>query len=167
MNQNMVPMGRIVSVFGLKGWVKIRPSTQEEETIATVKQLYVLENDTWTLRTIEEYFIRGGILHAKFSHVSDRDAALQLKGALVGTPRDQLPKTELDEYYWVDLIGLSVYNTQKEYLGEVVNLMETGSTSVLVIKDTEQQRLVPFVAVYIIDVDLTKRQIIADWGLDY
>jgi 16S rRNA processing protein RimM len=79
------------------------------------------------------------------------------------------------EYYWVDLIGLDVVNREGVHLGVVRDLMPTGPNSVLVMEytdtldgiETTAERMVPFVAAYIDDVDLKGRRITADWQTDY
>ena len=61
-------------------------------------------------------------------------------------------------------------NRQGEALGAVVGLLDTGPHSVLRIQPAEPQaeeRLVPFVAAYVDDVNLAEKRITVDWGLDY
>jgi 16S rRNA processing protein RimM len=86
--------------------------------------------------------------------------------------RASFPKAGKDEYYWVDLIGLDVINRQEEALGVVKELLSTGAQTVLVLEYTEadgkpQERMIPFVAAYVDDVDLKVRHIRVDWQKDY
>jgi 16S rRNA processing protein RimM len=87
--------------------------------------------------------------------------------------RASFPSAAEGEYYWVDLIGLTVVNRQGAVLGEVVGLMETGTHDVLRVQPPgggvtqPQECLIPFVAVYVDGVDLAQRRITVDWGLDY
>ncbi len=167
---NLIPMGKVVNAFGIKGWVKIKTSTHEHDSLSNYKKLYVSVNNAnkkWVLHSVEQSFVQNEIFHAKLDGISDRDGAMLLKGAIVAVPRNEFPKPDDDEYYWVDLIGLQVCNSKEEYLGTVDSLMETGANSVLVIKDGETQRLIPFVAQYILDVNLEKKQITVYWELDY
>jgi len=92
----------------------------------------------------------------------------------VFVPRASFPTADPDEYYWVDLIGLAVVNLQGEALGTVTGLLDTGPHSVLRItpegadpSDEAAERLVPFVAAYVVDVEMDQRRIVVDWGLDY
>ncbi len=163
----MVVMGRIVAPFGIQGWVKIKSDTANPESLSTYKELYLLIKDVWVVKTIENFFAKANIFHAKLDHINNRDEALALKGTLVGIPRENLPQLTHDEYYWVDLIGLDVINKNQLLLGKVESLIETGAHAVLVIKDGAQKRLIPFVAQYILDVNLINKQIIVDWEPDY
>lgn len=125
-------------------------------------------NNHWAKYKIEKSFTKPSLFHAKLENISDRDQALAIKGVTVGVPRDKFPQLAQDEYYWTDLIGKKVYNLDKQLLGNVTSLMDTGANSVLVIKhEDQQQRLIPFVGKYVIDVDVKNEQIIVDWGLDW
>ncbi|MCE2705778.1 MAG: ribosome maturation factor RimM [Proteobacteria bacterium] len=164
---NLIPMGRVVNAFGIKGWVKIKTDTHEYDSLNQYKKLYLFINNKWVLRTVEQSFVQNDIFHAKFDGVSDRDAALMLKGTVIAVPRDEFPPTDDGEYYWVDLIGLEVINSKNEHLGKVIDLMETGTNSVLVVKNDTAERLIPFIGVYVANVDLEKKQITVYWELDY
>ena len=163
----LVPMGRIVNAFGILGFIKIKTDTAvTSQTLSQYQELYLQINNEWVLYKVEKAFSSDNILNAKLFAVNDRDQALALKGTIVAVSRDKFPKLDNNEYYWVDLIGLNVYNQQQEFLGQVENLMESGGNSVLVVKG-DKEHLIPFVNAYVLDVDRTKKQITVDWGLDY
>jgi 16S rRNA processing protein RimM len=81
-------------------------------------------------------------------------------------PKKSLPPAAANEYYWADLIGLKVVNTEQQELGHVTGLLETGANDVLVVQG-ERERLIPFVAQVALEVDLAAGTIRVDWGLDY
>ena len=107
--------------------------------------------------------------------VTDRAGAEALGGARLFISRASFPAVDPNEYYWIDLIGLSVVNRQGEVLGSVEGLIDTGPHSVLRITPPgmtvpikpDQERLVPFVKAFVDDVDMAQRLITVDWGLDY
>jgi 16S rRNA processing protein RimM len=103
--------------------------------------------------------------------VDDRGAADALRGARIFVPKSGFPAAQKDEYYWVDLIGLDVINREGQRLGLVRDLLSTGPQTVLVIDDIQEaqtvERMIPFVAAYIDDVNLTERRILVDWQPDY
>jgi 16S rRNA processing protein RimM len=76
-----------------------------------------------------------------------------------------------DEYYWVDLIVLEVVNREGIVLGVVRELLATGLQTVLVLSFQHEgkamERMIPFVSVYIDQVDLIARRIEVDWQPDY
>jgi len=84
----------------------------------------------------------------------------------VAVARDALPATAENEYYWSDLIGLSVLNTEQQILGKVKELLETGVNDVLVVQG-ERERLIPFVPQVVLEVDVAAGTIRVEWGLDW
>ncbi|MCU0964619.1 MAG: ribosome maturation factor RimM, partial [Burkholderiaceae bacterium] len=83
-------------------------------------------------------------------------------------PRSSFPTVASDEFYWVDLIGTQVFNRDGVRLGEVTGLIDNGAHGVLQVRDGEApERLIPFVAAFIDQVDLPGGRILVDWGLDY
>lgn len=101
----------------------------------------------------------------------DRNAAEALRGARVFVPRSSFPTAGDDEYYWVDLIGLSVVNREGVALGTVRELLATGPQTTLVLAAEEGgkaiERMVPFVSAFVDKVDLPGRLITVDWQPDY
>ena len=81
------------------------------------------------------------------------------------------PTAGTDEFYWVDLIGLEVVNREGVALGQVRELLSTGPQTVLVMGYEQdgkpQERMIPFVAAFVDDVDLAARRITVDWQPDY
>jgi 16S rRNA processing protein RimM len=79
-----------------------------------------------------------------------------------------LPKTDKNEFYWTDLIGLDVINAADERLGKVVGLIETGANAVLrVLGDDQVERLLPFVSAVVLAVEKEVGQIRVEWGSDW
>ena len=100
--------------------------------------------------------------------IEDRDLAAALVGVEIQVDRDALPEPPAGSYYWDDLVGLDVVSEQGEALGRVVGVMDNGAQDVLMLRDGEQERLIPFVVGPIIrSVDLPGRRIVADWAPDY
>jgi 16S rRNA processing protein RimM len=168
LNSNLVPMGRIIGVFGVKGWLKIKPDTHDIDTLIKYPGLYISIKDKYVFYKLEDSFVRNDILHVKFDNISDRNTADTFKSLNVAILRDDFPEASKNEYYWVDLIGLNVENTKGENLGTVCELMETGANSVMVVKDSQGvKRLIPFIELYVPDVNLQTKKILVNWELDY
>lgn len=108
------------------------------------------------------------MLIASLECLPDRSASESARGLLVGAPRAFLPATGKDEYYWADLVGLDVVNTHDQPLGQVLGLIETAANDVLRVGGGEgRERLLPFVASVVLDVDLTARRVRVDWEADW
>jgi len=113
---------------------------------------------------------QGDAIVATAPEIADRDAAEAMKGVRVFVSRATFPRAGDGEFYWIDLIGLSVFNRDAVALGDVVGLIDTGPHCVLRIQPADpaaEERLVPFVEAFVDSVDLSGRRIVVDWGLDY
>jgi len=159
-------MGRIAAPFGVKGWVKVQPYSEDPGTLMDFESWRVGRGETQTSYAVEAIQEHGNALVAKLAGVDDRDAAYALRGQEVSVARSELPPPEENEYYWSDLIGLKAINREGVELGRVESLMETGAQDVLVIKG-RREHLIPFVAAFVGKVDLAGGQIEVDWGEDY
>jgi 16S rRNA processing protein RimM len=113
--------------------------------------------------------VHGNTLVAQFEGVADRDAAAALKGCDVGVPRGEFPAAADGEFYWSDLIGLKVANTERYGFGQVTRILQTGANDVLVVAGGAggRETLIPFIAGVIRQVDLAAGEIVVDWGEDY
>ncbi len=136
------------------------PAEKGIKTFAGVGKLAIKESKT-----------HSDLVVACAHDVDDRNSADCLRGARVFVSRASFPTAQKDEFYWVDLIGLEVVNREGLGLGQVRDLLSTGPQTVLVIdhlvEGKLQERMIPFVAVYIDDVDLNLRRILVDWQPDF
>ncbi|MCF7521927.1 ribosome maturation factor RimM [Neisseria sp. ZJ106] len=165
--QQWVAMGYIKGVFGIKGWLKIAANTEYSDSLLDYPE-WQLRKDGKTLTVVlEAGKVMGDELQVKFEGIDDRDQAFSLRGYTIEIPRESFAPTEEDEYYWADLVGMTVSNKSGIVLGTVKNLMETGANDVLVVEGEYGQKLIPFVSQYIENVDTGNHTITADWDLDY
>jgi 16S rRNA processing protein RimM len=160
-------MGRIVAPYGVKGWVKIQPYTEALDSLFDYEHWWLAEKGGgWREGEVEDAKVHGNVLVAKFAGSDDRDQAFALKGKDIAVPREDMPEAEGDEYYWSDLIGLKVQNTQGEDFGVVEDVFETGANDVLVVKGG-RERLIPFIEQVVLKVDLAAGSMLVEWGADY
>lgn len=167
-------VGYVAGAYGLNGWVRIRPYSTDADALLHAKTWWL---DKPALRDIDMLQAKhhSGDVVAKLMGVPDRDAAEALKGATVQISRSHFPPLPNDEFYWVDLIGLSVENLQGEHLGVVKELMDNGAhpilcvaaTDALGIDNSKHECLIPFVDHFVKTVDQEAKKITVDWGLDY
>ncbi len=173
-----VEVGRIADGWGVKGWFKVIAHSAEPDALFSAKRWYLQPSergaknfDGTLLLKVRESKAHSGSLVACAHGVDDRTTADALRGARVFLPRTSFPTPSLDEYYWVDLIGLNVVNRDGVALGVVQDLLSTGPQTVLVLSATEAdktvERMIPFVSAYVDAVDLPGRRITVDWQPDY
>ena len=173
-----IEVGRIADAWGIKGWFKVLPYSASPEALFSSKRWFLQPAEkgaktftgTVLLKVIEAKDHSDTVV-AHAQDVPDRNVAELLKGARIFVARSSFPTPEVDEYYWVDLIGLHVVNREGVALGRVHELLHTGPQTVLVLAYEEdgkaKERMIPFVNAYIDQVDLPARRITADWQADY
>lgn len=165
----MVIMGKVAAAHGIQGWLKVQPYTAEPGNLMDYRTWWLgNEAQGWRELDVLKSTLHGGkTVVAQLMGCHDRNTAEQYKGLLVAIPRNRLPQTEEDEYYWSDLIGLEVVNEAGERLGTVETLQETGANQVLCVQGDEGEILIPFIAQVVKQVSLEDRVIRVDWQADY
>ncbi len=173
-----IEVGRIADAWGVKGWFKVLPYSADPEALFSSSHWFLLPTErgaqtfTGAARlAVKEAKEHSDTIVATAHGVNGRSDAEALRGARIFVSRSSFPAAATDEYYWVDLIGLVVINRQDEILGCVKELLSTGPQTVLVLEYEQDgkscERMIPFVATYVDDVDLKARHIRVDWHTDY
>ncbi|RZL09708.1 MAG: ribosome maturation factor RimM [Rubrivivax sp.] len=221
--EDAIEVARIVDAWGIKGGIKLQPFSSDPQALFCTKKWFVRPSDKPAgvarpargktpsapgaatsavparlhesrLLKVKNAREQGDLVVATIDGMDNRNDAEALKGARVFVSRSAFPTPDPDEFYWIDLIGLSVVNREGQSLGTVIDLLDTGPHCVLRCKvsgdaapvagaaadesssEPDQvpdapehagERLIPFVAAYIDRVSLAERLIVADWGLDY
>ena len=164
-----VLIGRIVGLYGVQGWLKIESWAEP--------RMRIFDYQPWLLSAVpgvETQFAgakgrpQGKGIVAQLPGVDDREQAAALIGSDIHVDRAQLPAPAEGEYYWVDLEGLEVVTTEGVVLGRVTHLFATGANDVVVIRDGERERLVPYVmGSYVRSVDLSAGRMVVDWDPEF
>ena len=165
---DLVIMGRVVAPYGVVGWLKVIPDTEEFDGLLDYKTWWLGKDNDWRELAVKEAKTHNDVLVVKLQGIDDRDAALACKGKQIGVPRALLPKLEDEEYYWSDLIGLNVKNQQDVDFGKITDVFATGANDVVAVKtEAGVERLIPYIAQVILNVDLAEKTMLVDWDADF
>lgn len=184
--EDAVEVARIGEAWGIQGGFKVQPFSGDPQALFCTKRWFLRPAEvqpgaavrpgappvarlsaprTLKIKNARE---QGDTIVATADGITDRNGAETLRGARVFVSRSAFPTPDSDEFYWIDLMGLTVVNRQDEVLGTVADLIDTGAHSVLrCVDEANTERLIPFVSAYIDSVSLADKRIVADWGLDY
>ncbi len=163
-------MGRVSAPYGVRGWVKVAPSTMAVDALLGYPRWWLRRRgeSAWQEAGQLAGRVHGNALVVQLAGLDDREAAMAFSGADVGVRRSALPATDAGEVYLTDLVGLAVVNRANEALGRVREVQEFGAHPVLRIEgDDGATHLVPFVAAYVDAVDVAGGKIEVDWHKDY
>jgi len=177
-----VEVARVLDAWGVKGWIRVQPYAKDPQALFSSTRWFLKPPEPQAGAVARTKFVefpgylkishtrsQGDDVLAQVRGFDDRNAAESLRGARIFVSRHSFPSTVDDEFYWVDLIGLEVFNRDQVRLGRVAGLIDTGVHSVLRVSGDgdADEVLIPFVAAYVDAVDMASRRIRVDWGLDY
>lgn len=166
-------IGRITSVFGVKGWLKVFSYTDPKEGILNYRDWTLLLDGKRIPMKLEDGRRQGQGIVVRLKGIDDRDLARSYCGAEIRVPTEQLPELPEGEFYWHQLEGLEVITIGGECLGKVHHLLETGSNDVLVVRATpasidQRERLIPYLPDQVVrDVDLPASRLVVEWDPEF
>lgn len=163
---DLIEIGHILGVHGVKGQVKVYSNTSPRENIVTYSPWVLQQSgDPKTFDVTGKR--QGKNIIARLQGIIDRDQALPLIGARVLIKNHQLPALDEGEFYWSQLIGLQVKSTDGSDFGFIEQMMETGANDVMMVQG-DRERLIPFVMDEVIKkVDFDTKQVIVEWDADF
>ena len=166
----MVVMGRIAGSWGLQGWLKVTPFSEERDALLDqpVWWLRKTKASPWVAQAVGDAKTHGAGLVARFDGLVVPEEAHRWRGMEIGIPRSKLAPPAADEIYVADLPGLAVVNRAAALLGTIESVQDYGAHPVLrVVAADGTVRLIPFVAAHVDQVDFDQRRVVVDWELDY
>lgn len=105
----------------------------------------------------------------QFDGVNDRDQAMAMSGQLIFVKQSDLPDLPEGEFYWQQLIGLTVKN-ETVTIGKVASILDTGANDVLVCKNADEGKsdvLIPYTDDVVLEVELDAGTMLVDWDPDF
>ncbi|MEE9354337.1 MAG: ribosome maturation factor RimM [Methylococcaceae bacterium] len=164
--QEPVPVGKITGTFGVKGWVKITSFTDPKINIVDYTPWIIKGKKPQIERSVSMVKQQTKGFIAKLDGIDTPEEAALYKGSDILVYPSQFKEPGLQNYFWLDLIGLDVVTIAGANLGQVSSLIETGANDVLVVDD-EKEHLIPFVlGIYVLKVELDQKKITVDWDPD-
>tara|TARA_B110001454_G_C12628530_1_gene395882 strand:+ start:120 stop:614 length:495 start_codon:yes stop_codon:yes gene_type:complete len=159
MDTDLVAVGQIFSIFGIKGQLKVRPLSeffsrfkQGSKVILDDKEITIINASKQKHFYILQFDIcdtpeKGKLLRNKFIYVN----------------QTQVPKQNPDNYYYFELIGISVFGLNQNYLGKVTTILNTGANDVYVVtNENNKEILVPAIKSVIFNIDIRDQKMIID-----
>ncbi|HCU24892.1 MAG TPA: 16S rRNA processing protein RimM [Deltaproteobacteria bacterium] len=153
-----VPLGKILQEWGIKGQLRFRSFNSESDLYTGLSAIYI-EGEAEP-RTLEQARRHGRDWLFKLKDYENPETARELRGKILGLPRDQLPPLSEGEIYLNDLLGLKVVDSDGLEIGKVVGFLPVGEGQVLRIEREEgMEALVPFRGDFVLETNLEKEKI--------
>lgn len=158
---NLIKVGRIVGSRGNRGEVKVKLLTDFPERFRDLQWIYLIDpEDKLESRKIEKVWYHKNFVIIKFEGVETISKAEILRGRFLAIKREEAVRLPEGSYYFYEVIGLNVYTEEEKYLGKVEEIWKTGSNDVYVVKNGEQELLLPAIREVIRKIDLIEKKII-------
>lgn len=161
--RNYLRIGKIISLHGIKGEVKVFPTTDDVKRFDQLDKFYIVDSDDADDSTFADmntyesegvkYIKNTCILKIKgYDKIEDSTKFISKN---IYVERSDAIKLDSNEFYIIDLIGLKCYIGQ-ECIGNVNDVMKTKANSILVVDYNGKEVLVPMVSDFIEQIDIDK-----------
>ena len=155
-------IGQVVALFGVRGELKVRLLTDVPNRFQQLAAINVgPDHRLYKIERVRPH--KGEIIVLKLAGIDDANAAESLRRLELCIPLDQLAKLPPDSYYQHDIIGLQVVTLDERVLGPIIDIIETGSNDVYVIKGQDgKEVLIPALKAVIKQIDLIRHTMYID-----
>ena len=151
-------IGQIVNTSGLKGILKIKPFTDDIKKFSNLKTIYIKTKSGLTEFKIEQVRYVKNMVMLKLAGIDTVEEAEKYRNLYIKILRDQEEELEEGSYYVVDILGCKVNTDANQELGKIVDVFQTGSNDVYVVKDEQgKQILLPAIKQVIKNVDIKNK----------
>lgn len=155
-------IGKFVNSHGLKGHVKIYPLTSDIDRFKYLKSAYLGESKLPV--NIKETKFHKDMVILKFKEFDDINDILKYKDQYLYVDEENKVVLEENHFFISDLIGCKVYDMNKAYIGDIIDVLQGYSNDVYVIKDKDlnKEYLIPAVKAFIKEVNIKDKTISID-----
>ena len=154
-------VGVIANTHGVKGEVKVFPTTDAPERFKKIKKVILdAKREKITFEILSARFFKNLVI-VKFKGIDNINDIEKYKGCDLYVERENATPLNEGEYYIADLIDMVVVDEEDNELGVLYDVMQTGANDVFVVKlnDTDKELLLPNIPSCVLNVDLDNRKI--------
>lgn len=163
-----VIIGRFGRPHGIKGFVSVISFTQPRENIIHYTNWHIQSVDNqWQALNVLTREINNKSILVQIHDYDTREQVAALTNRNIAVERSQLKKLAPNEYYWHQLIGMTVVNQNNELIGVVDDIMATGSNDVLIVTGNRRVLIPYLLEDVILAVDTLGRVITVEWDMDF
>ncbi|RYD02747.1 hypothetical protein N752_23490 [Desulforamulus aquiferis] len=163
MSELYVTVGEIVNTQGIKGEVRILPTTDFPERFKRGKKYLVLLRGSHREYTIEKSWEHKQFIVIKFAEIENMNEAEKLKGGLLQVSPSELTPLPKGSHYIFQLVGLRVLDLQGQELGELAQVIKTGANDVYVVKrNAGKDVLIPALKSVVKEINIPEGKMLVD-----
>lgn len=153
--EDLLRVGVIANTHGIRGEVKVFPTTDEKERFKDLKKVILDMGKEQKVLEIQSVRFFKNLVILKFKGIDNINDIEMYKGKDLLVSREDAVPLEEGEYFIADLLDLDVYSDEDEKIGVLYDVMQTGANDVYVVKTEEgKEILLPAIDECILDIDL-------------
>jgi 16S rRNA processing protein RimM len=150
-------IGKIAGTHGIRGHLRVQTFSEEYEALMALESVMLKgpdgRMDSFELASARPHGKKAVIALKGYDNINQ---VLHLVGREIFADREQFPVLPDGEYYWCDIIGIKVYLDTGEFLGEITDIIPTGSNDVYVVQAEGKEVLVPAIESVVVSIDPEK-----------
>ena len=159
--EEYLEIGQIVNTNGLKGFLKVKPLTDDITRFEDLETVYIQKSKDLLEFKIQEVKYNKNMVLLKLAGIDDIEEAEKYKNFYIKINRKDAVELEDDSYFIVDIIGCEVFTDENKELGKVVDVFQTGSNDVYTVKNEDgKEILIPAIADVIKNIDIKNKNIV-------
>jgi 16S rRNA processing protein RimM len=153
-------IGKIVNTHGVRGEVKLIPLTDDPHRFDELEWAFIEKDGSMEKHEVHQVkHVKGSVI-IKFSGIDSLDEAEQYRNCFVLVDRKNAVKLPADSFFICDLIGCSVYNEKGVLLGELADILQTGSNDVYIVRNSSgKEILIPALKSVVRSISLEQQRI--------
>lgn len=169
MPTDKVAIAFINKCWGIKGEVIAEPLTNFPQRLMKLKKVHVSGTRIDYDLTIDKIRQHSARVVIKFAEIDDRDEANRLRNCYIEIDKDDVYDLPEGHFYKFDLIGLDVYDGEKNVIGIIEDVWEYPASDVLVVKSDKGRLLIPFLEKFVKNIDLNQNSMEVELlpGMDF
>lgn len=161
MEEQLMEIGQIVNTYGIKGFLKVVPYTDDITRFEKLNSIYIQTKKSLETVAIEEVKYSKNLVLLKIKGIDDINSAEIYKNCYIKIDRSDAVELPEDSYFIIDLIGVEVITDNGDELGNIIDVFSTGANDVYVVKnELGKQVLLPAIGDVIKNVDIKNKKMI-------
>lgn len=160
MTDQFLRVGAITKTHGLKGALKVYPTTDEPEVLSPGAAAFIDAKEGPVPVTVESVSKFKNLLIIKFKEFGDINDVELFKDRDLLMSMDVLPELKEDEYFISDLVDMGVFDEEDQKLGTIREVLQTGANDVYVVAAKDKDILIPAIHDCILTVNVPEKKMV-------
>lgn len=152
----MTSIGKVVKTQGNKGELRVLPYLDFFDHLKKLDFVYI-QNKKLEVQGIRPH---NQFIVLKLKGCDSIDSGKEFVGCSVEVPKSRIKELSKDQFYWHDILGLSVFDEEGNSYGQIEDIFPTGSNDVFVVKEKEKEILIPAIKDVIKEINLKEKKVI-------